>query len=316
MHDDAVEDMANAFPSSSQPQQGSLRGHNLSTDLQAALHNQALDRASSTGVATLQERLSRRAMDQITRIQRMTTADLNHALQWEAQFAEALEELDAIEGVTASLLRTVIQLRWHQASYDTRMVQLEDEIKRVDVRLEDVMEPFKASYRNAEATLRKSTEAMKRYQTHCAERIDALQSSFKKTQCDLTVLQSQWGLYKDKLDELQDHLAPTEQKTEALSHQCAELERKEEALRTALQRVEEELADLESHAVFDVDQSSSPSLEDEMQAALVSQDEMQATLMSHPAPTRDSEGWWDLPGSRGSSPSVSTVSAWNAPAFG
>lgn len=37
-----------------------------------------------------------------------------------------------------------------QNTYDNRMIQLEDEIKRVDTRLESFLDPAKASYRHAE----------------------------------------------------------------------------------------------------------------------------------------------------------------------
>ncbi|KAH9895960.1 hypothetical protein C8Q73DRAFT_789751 [Cubamyces lactineus] len=283
--------------------------------------------AAGTPLATvplqLQSRLSPRAMAQILRLQRLDNT-LAESASWEKDFSQALEELEAIESVTASLFKTVIQLRRNQATYDNRMVQLEEEIQRVDGRLEGFLLPAKVAYQHAETALRKNAQAMERIKETCTDQLGDLQSLFKKTQCDLAILQSQWSAFKSRLDQLQDQLSPTEQKADTLEQQCAEMQRQEEALWNALQAVQTSLIDLErrTEGGFLSLSASSPesSLEMELQDAS-SRESVSENEQLSVAPVRDSDGWWNMAQADGLTPSqvssndVDSILALSMPSF-
>ncbi|KAI0364222.1 hypothetical protein BV20DRAFT_1057370 [Pilatotrama ljubarskyi] len=176
----------------------------------------------SATLSSLHHRLSPKTIEQIHLLQGMNPSQVDIS-SWDDEYAEALQELEAIETVTASLFKIVVQLRRQQAVCDGRVLQLEDEIKHVDGCLEDHLLPAKTSYQHAEAALRKGSQAMEKFKTYCTERLDDLQSSSKKFQCNVVILQSQWSAVKAGLEELQTRLYPVEERTESLVEQSYEV---------------------------------------------------------------------------------------------
>ncbi|CDO77461.1 hypothetical protein BN946_scf184881.g4 [Trametes cinnabarina] len=253
-------------------------------------------------VIPLQDRLSPRAMAQILRIQQGDSSLMDPS-SWEKEFSEALEELEAIESVTGSLFKTVIQLRRHQTAYDGRVLQLEEEIKRVDERLGEVLEPTKASFLKAELALRKGNKSLDNFKLHCTGHLDDLQLSLKKAERDLSVLQSQWGLYKERLDDLQGQFIPTEEKTQLLALQCAAIERQDEELWGIIAELQNRLMELERRSEGDVhllfnDTSVSLAGSDVPSSLDIEILGVQGHISgtsAYAVPMRDSDGWWTMP---------------------
>lgn len=93
---------------------------------------------------------------------------------------------------------------------------------------------------------------MEQLQLRCVDQVDSLQSKLKMVQRDMAVLQSQSVLYRNRLDDIQTRLVPTEKKTDSIAQQYAELERREQAIWSVIQDLKDELTDMERRSTNDV----------------------------------------------------------------